>query len=198
MKKIFLLLIILFGLDLCAEAKTAQPVQETDITLPNIFIWADDELNAATLKGYAEFLEADDAITLQDGNGFVLNIKTPQGIGSKSLIKPQPKPGAARYTYKNFSVNTTLNNSVNTKTGAFTSPVVFAPEYRLNHALSLQNVFIPDIVNERATNEYVLLLNPLGKKDLDRVRFEFAAGQTLDRYGDEVRNKLRFSTQIKL
>ena len=78
--------------------------------LPNIYITdvseaeADLGENPSVLKGYAEYLEAEDEISLKDENGnFVLNLKVPQKISPRKLgdesKKIRPKKIA---TYSKF------------------------------------------------------------------------------------------------
>jgi hypothetical protein len=240
MKKIYLMLAIsLFGLGVFAD----EPV------LPNIFIWSDDDVNAATLKGYAEFRETDDTITLKDQHDFILNIKKPQNFNSKSLINEKVVPvtrkvtpskyntteyyigeseisstakigrfavgttyntnldqaqiqqsttAFTRYNYKNFAISTAYRKLSATSTGMMTDSMFIIPEYKLNSVLTLKEVLRSDIAADRTTNELVLSVNPFGKKDTDRFRFEFAAGQTFDHEGELTRTRLRFSTQLRL
>ena len=69
--------------------------------LPNIQI-PDEEMNT-TLKGYAEYLEDSEAIYLKDNeNKFVLNIKIPQKIESKSLLEKQITP-SQNFDYSKYN-----------------------------------------------------------------------------------------------
>lgn len=86
MKRVWLTLFILLSFACRAQAK--------DLVLPVIFITdtteAEEEYTEPeniTLKGYAEYMEDSEAIYLKDDEDqFVLNLKVPQKIASKSLV----------------------------------------------------------------------------------------------------------------
>ncbi len=90
MKRILLpiiLIIVCLSLPCCAKSK-----KQAEELLPSIFITdtteAESDLqdNPSVLKGYAEYMEAEDEISLTDDTGkFVLNLKTPQKIVPKRL-----------------------------------------------------------------------------------------------------------------
>ena len=102
-----ILLFTVFILLPCQAKEKKNP--EPDI-LPNVFITdiseAEGDLlgEGMTLKGYAEYLEAEDAISLQDENGeFVLNLKVPQKISPKRLGDESKKARPQRVaTYSKF------------------------------------------------------------------------------------------------
>ncbi len=104
----------------------------------------------------------------------------------------------SRYQYKNFALNSSVKKLISTGTGLMSDSMDIAPEYMLNNYITLKNIFRADIGPERTGSEFVLSVNPLGKKDTDRLRFEFAAGQTFDGYSESTRTKLQFNTKIKL
>ncbi len=90
MKKILLIILISLALPCFAY--------DEDLKLQNIFITdtteAEEYLEPSniTLKGYAEYLEDTEAVTLTDDNDeFVLNLKVPQKITSKRLVEEHAK-----------------------------------------------------------------------------------------------------------
>lgn len=84
--------------------------KEKNLQLQNIFITDTTEVeeyvepDTTTLKGYAEYIEDSEAIHLKDDqNEFVLNLKVPQKISSKSLIDNyRPGPTLKPNTYSKF------------------------------------------------------------------------------------------------
>ena len=103
MRRFLILLLCFIFLPCCAKEKSVQ--------LQNIFITDTSEVeeyiepDSATLKGYAEYLEGSEAIHLKDDHDeFVLNLKVPQKINSKSLIENyQPESLGKVQTYSKFS-----------------------------------------------------------------------------------------------
>ena len=84
--------------------------REKNIKLQNIFITDTTEVeeyiepDTNVLKGYAEYLEASEAVHLKDDtNEFVLNLKVPQKISSKSLLdNSSPNLANKPLTYSKF------------------------------------------------------------------------------------------------
>lgn len=84
--------------------------KDKNIKVQNIFITDTTEVeeyiepDTAILKGYAEYIEDSDAIHLKDNTDeFVLNLKIPQKISSKSLLdKSKPNIAAKPLTYSKF------------------------------------------------------------------------------------------------
>lgn len=99
-----LVLILLCFVFLPCQAK------DKNIKLQNIFITDTTEVeeyvepDTTTLKGYAEYIEDSEAVHLKDDHDeFVLNLKVPQKITSKSLINSyNPSFAAKPITYSKF------------------------------------------------------------------------------------------------
>lgn len=103
-----------------------------------------------------------------------------------------------KYEKDRFSISTSYKKNLNTTYALFYDTLSIAPEVRLNNYMSLKNEYKADITRNRRSGSLVLSLNPLGKKDYDRMRFELGAKQTV--YMDTAFSKTEFSflTQIKL
>lgn len=84
--------------------------RDKNVKLQNIFITDTTEVeeyiepDTTTLKGYAEYVENSDAVVLKNDNDeFVLNLKIPQKISSKSLLdNSAPNIAPKPLTYSKF------------------------------------------------------------------------------------------------
>ena len=101
------IILIIVCLSLPCYAKNKKQEEEL---LPSVFITDTTEAesnmqdNPSVLKGYAEYLEAEDEISLTDDTGkFVLNLKTPQKIIPKRLGDESKKINTRKIaTYSKF------------------------------------------------------------------------------------------------
>ena len=101
-----------------------------------------------------------------------------------------------RYDFKKFALSSSFQKNLGTISGITYDEIYVVPEWKINSIFSLQNVLKADMTRDRRSNEVVLVVQPL--KDRDRLNFEIGAGQTYYENSGLIRNKLRFSTKIKL
>lgn len=102
MRRVLIILLCFIFLPCEAKEKVGklQNIFITDTTEVEEYI----EPDTTTLKGYAEYIEDSEAIHLKDDQDeFVLNLKVPQKISSKSLIDNyNPAPTTRPKTYSRF------------------------------------------------------------------------------------------------
>ena len=102
-----------------------------------------------------------------------------------------------RYEYRNFALNSSFRKTHATANGFISDSVNVIPEIKLNSFFTIRDIYKSDITNNRTSNEVVLVINPFGRSDKDRVNFELGAGQTYDQNNVLMKTNLRFSTQFK-
>lgn len=119
-----------------------------------------------------------------------------QGIDTGEL--EQSSGVFSKYKYKRFSVTTSYLKTVNSTNNTYNDNFYIAPELELNQYFSLKEVFSADTVKRRKKAEIVLSVNPFGKKDFDRMRFELGASQTYDDENNLFKSQFKFSTNFKL
>ena len=68
---------------------------------------------------------------------------------------------------------------------------------KLCQYLTLKNILSADTVKRRKKAEIVLSVNPFGKKDYDRLRFELGASETYDEINNIIKGQFRFSTNYR-
>ncbi len=103
-----------------------------------------------------------------------------------------------KYEKNRFALSTSYKKNLNTTYALFYDTVSIAPEVRLNNYMSLKNEYKADITRNRRSGSLILSLNPFGKKDYDRMRFELGAKQTVYMDTDFTKTEFSFSTQFKL
>ena len=103
-----------------------------------------------------------------------------------------------KYEKNRFSLSTSYKKNLNTTYALFYDTVSIAPEFKLNSYMSLKNEYKADITRNRRSGSLILSLNPFGKKDFDRMRFELGAKQTVYMDTDFSKTEFSFSTQFKL
>lgn len=103
-----------------------------------------------------------------------------------------------KYEKSRFALSTTYKKNLNTTYNLFYDTISLAPEFKLNNYMSIKNEYKADITRNRKSGALIFSINPFGKKDTDRLRFEIGAKQTI--YADNVTTKteLNFSTKLKL
>ena len=72
------------------------------------------------------------------------------------------------------------------------------PELKFNEIFAIQDILSTDITRNRRSSELVLSINPLGKKDVDRMRFNLGAKHTYDVNSGNSWSQLEFTTKFKL
>ena len=103
-----------------------------------------------------------------------------------------------RYEKNRFAINSSIKKSLNTTYAKDYNTISVTPEVKINKYFSLKNNLSADITRNRRSAEIVFSVNPLAKKDKDRMRLEAGAKQTY--YCDTGANKsqLNFSAKFKL
>lgn len=104
----------------------------------------------------------------------------------------------SRYEYKRFALTTSYSKTVNTTNNNYNDKFSFAPEIRLNQYMVLKNKFSADTVKKRKKAEIILSINPFGKKDLDRLKFDFSASETYDEVSNSFWNRFEINSTFKL
>ncbi len=104
----------------------------------------------------------------------------------------------SRYEYKRFALTTSYAKTVNTTNNNYNDKFSFAPEVKLNQYLTLKNKFSADTVKKRKKAEVILSVNPFGKRDYDRLKFDFGASETYDEVSNTFWNRFEFNTTFKL
>ena len=104
----------------------------------------------------------------------------------------------SRYENKYFAISTAYAKTVNTTNNNYNDNFYFSPEFKLNQYFTLKEILSADITRNRKKAEVVLSINPFGKKDPDRLLFEFGANATYDDTNALLKNQVKFSTQFKL
>ncbi len=104
----------------------------------------------------------------------------------------------SRYDGKHFAVTSAFKKTVNTTNNNYNDNFSFAPELKINQYLTLKEITSADTVKNRKKIEFILSINPFGKKDIDRMRLELGANTTFDHTNAVLRRQLKFSTSFKL
>ncbi len=103
-----------------------------------------------------------------------------------------------RYERSRFAISTAYQKNQMTTYGLTTDNFYLAPEFKLNDAISVSNVFKADTTRNRRSSELVLRIKPFANRGNDRVNLEFGAGQTYDENNALFKTQFRFNTNIKL
>lgn len=104
----------------------------------------------------------------------------------------------SRYESKYFAISTAYAKTVNSTNNNYNDNFYVAPELILNQYFSLKEVLSADIAKNRKKAEFILSINPFGKKDIDRLRFELGTSATYDDTNALLKNQFKFSTKFKL
>lgn len=103
-----------------------------------------------------------------------------------------------KYERNKFALSSSITKSLNTTYAQDYNTFSVAPEFKLNNYMSLKNVLSADVTRNKRASKLVFSINPFGKKDLDRLRFEFGAKQTYNLETESTSTQFSFSTQLKL
>lgn len=103
-----------------------------------------------------------------------------------------------KYERNKFALSSSVTKSLNTTYAQDYNTFSIAPEFRLNNYMSLKNVLSADVTRNKRASKLVFSINPFGKKDMDRLRFEFGAKQTYNIETENTSTQFSFSTQLKL
>lgn len=135
------------------------------------------------------------ATASQNVGGFSVGTTYSQGIDYGEL--EQSSGIFTKYQYKRFALSTSYAKTVNSTNNNYNDNFYIIPEVRLSQYLTLKNIFSADTVKRRKKAEVVLSVNPFGKKDYDRLRFEFGASETYDEINELLKGQFRFSTNYR-
>ena len=104
----------------------------------------------------------------------------------------------SRYEYKHFALTTSYTKTINTTNNNYNDKFAITPELKLGQYLTLKNKLSADTVKKRKKAELILSINPFGKRDLDRLKFDFTVGETYDEISNSFWNRFEFNTTFKL
>lgn len=104
----------------------------------------------------------------------------------------------AKYENKYFSLSSKYKKNNMTVTQIQTDNFSVIPELKFNEIFAIQDILSTDITRNRRSSELVLSINPLGKKDVDRMRFNLGAKHTYDVNSGNSWSQLEFTTKFKL
>jgi hypothetical protein len=127
--------------------------------------------------------------------GFSIGTTYSQGIDYGEL--EQSSGIFTKYQYKKFALSTSYAKTVNTTNNNYNDNFYIIPELKLNQYFTLKNVFSADTVRKRKKAEVVISVNPFGRKDSDRLRFEIGASETYDEMNNFLKGQFKFSTNYK-
>lgn len=103
-----------------------------------------------------------------------------------------------KYDSKYFSLKSSYKKNNMTVSQIQTDNFSIVPELKFNNIFAIQEVLSADITRNRRSGELVLSVNPLGNKDIDRIRLQVGAKTTQDITSGRTWSQLEFSTKFKL
>jgi len=103
-----------------------------------------------------------------------------------------------KYDSKYFSLKSSYKKNNMTVSQIQTDNFSVVPELKFNNIFSISEVLSADITRNRRSGEFVLSVNPLGNRDIDRVRLQVGAKTTQDLNSGRTWSQLEFSTKFKL
>lgn len=104
----------------------------------------------------------------------------------------------SKYQYKNFAIKTSYLKTLTTMDNSESDNFFFSPEFKVNQYLTLIQNFSTNPLKRTNKTEFVISINPLGKKDDDRMRLDFGISQTHYGITDTFKSQFRFATNFKL
>ena len=175
---------------------------------------SDDDIiiGASTLKGYTQYKADINAIYLKDAEYVIApyRISTSSKVGNFTLgaqfntevdniAMLETETGLfTKYEKNRFALSSSVTKSLNTTYYQDYNTFSLAPEIKLNNYMSLKNVFSADVTRNKRSSKLIFSFNPFGKKDNDRMFFEFGAKETYNADTDTTSTQFTFSTQLKL
>ena len=103
----------------------------------------------------------------------------------------------SRYDTKYFAIYTAYSKTLNSTNSNYNDNVYISPEFKLNQYFTLKEILSADMTKNRKKAEFVISINPFGKKDTDRLRIEFGANATYDDNNSLLKNQFKFSTKYQ-
>ena len=134
--------------------------------------------------------------TKQIYNSFSIGTSFSQFIDTGEL--EQSSGIFSRYQYKRFALTTTYQRTLGTTNSTYSDNFYFAPEYKINDYFTVIERLSANPVTKKKKAEFVLSVNPMGKKDSDRIRFDIGASQSYDDENNLLKSQFKFYTVFKL
>ncbi len=103
-----------------------------------------------------------------------------------------------KYEKSKFALSSSVKKSLNTTYAQDYNTISVTPELKLNSYFSLKTNLSADVTRNRRSSELIFSLNPLGKKDKDRMLLEAGAKQTYFADTGENKTQFNFSAKFKL
>lgn len=103
----------------------------------------------------------------------------------------------SKYEYKRFAISTSFAKTINALNSNYTDKFYVSPELKINDYFTLKENLSTDFVRKKNKAEVVLSINPFGKRDNDRLKFDFGASRTYNQSDDTFRSQVQFMTKFK-
>ncbi len=104
----------------------------------------------------------------------------------------------SRYDMKYGAINTEFEKTVNSTNGDFNDYFSFAPELKLGQYLSLKETISANFAKNIKIAEFVLSINPFGKRDFDRFKIDLGTSSVFDENNSIVKTRFKIDTKFKL
>lgn len=104
----------------------------------------------------------------------------------------------SRYDAKYYALTTEFSKTVNSTNGDFNDYFSFSPELKLSQYISLKETLSANFAKHIKIAEFVVSINPFGKKDIDRFRLEIGTSSIFDQNNSLVKNRLKINTRWQL
>ena len=104
----------------------------------------------------------------------------------------------SRYDMKYGAFNTEFSKTVNSTNGDFNDYFSFAPELKLGQYLSLKETVSANFAKNIKIAEFVLSINPFGKRDIDRIKIDLGTSSIFDENNSIVKTRFKIDTKFKL
>ena len=103
-----------------------------------------------------------------------------------------------KYEKSRFALSTSVAKSLDTTTGRdYSNTFTISPELKVNRYLSLKSGFSANMTYNKYSSQVAISVNPFGKKDFDRLRFELGAKETYMKETETTTSQFLFSTKFK-
>lgn len=104
----------------------------------------------------------------------------------------------SRYDMKYGALNTEFSKTVNSTNGDYNDYFSFGPELKLGQYFSLKETLSANFAKNIKIAEFVLSINPFGKKDIDRFNIELGTSSIFDENNSIIKNRFKVTTNFKL
>ncbi len=104
----------------------------------------------------------------------------------------------SRYDTKYFAVSSAYKKTINSTNNNYNDKFYFAPEIKINQYFTLRETLSADIVKNIRQAEFTISINPFGRKDLDRLKFELGTNSIFDGTNTLLKNQFKIQTNLKL